>query len=78
MSAHATASAIDIGSVTLDSGRRLALADGWRNPDGKIRAFWRQLRDDGCTWFRTVLGPDFNSLHQDHFHLAQGRYNSCR
>ena len=78
MSAHATASAIDITSVVLDSGRRLTLQDGWRDPDSDIRAFWRDLRDDACTWFRTVLGPDFNSLHQDHFHLALGRYRSCR
>lgn len=78
MSAHATASAIDITSVVLDNGRSLSLQDGWRNPDNDVRAFWLQLRDDACTWFRTVLGPDFNSLHQDHFHLAQGRYRTCR
>jgi len=78
VSAHATASAIDIETVVLDSGRRLSLRDGWGHRDPDIRAFWRQVRDDGCDWFRTVLGPEYNSLHADHFHLAQGRYRACR
>jgi len=78
MSAHATASAIDIAAVTLSDGRHLDLLFGWDAADERERAFWRDIRDGGCRWFRTVLSPDFNALHADHFHFAQGRYGTCR
>ena len=78
MSAHATARAIDISGVRLDDGRRLALLDGWAAPDTRERRFWRALRDGACDWFDTVLTPDFNSLHANHFHLGTERTGACR
>ena|GEM_PF-36623 len=78
MSAHATASAIDITYVTLADGRRLDLLTGWDNTNASVRAFWRSARNGACTWFGTVLGPDFNSLHADHFHLGAERWSTCR
>lgn len=77
MSAHATARAIDISGVALSDGRRLMLQSGWQAGPAE-QAFWRALRDTGCTYFRTALSPDYNALHADHFHFAQGRWPACR
>ncbi|MEM8788368.1 MAG: extensin family protein [Pseudomonadota bacterium] len=78
MSAHATADAIDINGVILEDGRELGLRFGWGAGDAQVRSFWRAARDGACDTFRTVLSPAFNTLHADHFHLAQGRYGACR
>ncbi|WP_284154761.1 extensin family protein [Algicella marina] len=77
MSAHATASAIDVAGFRLDDGRALSMLQGWEASLAE-QAFWRQIRDDACTYFRTVLSPDYNALHADHFHFAQGRWPACR
>jgi hypothetical protein len=39
-----------------------------RPPDGK-RDFVRKVHDDACNIFGTVLGPEANEAHKDHFHL---------
>ncbi|MEM7490550.1 MAG: extensin family protein, partial [Pseudomonadota bacterium] len=77
LSSHATGSAIDVAGVTLDDGRRLELIDGWAG-DGPEAAFWRGARDGACRWFVTVLGPDFNAAHADHFHLQAMGWGLCR
>ncbi|UWQ18530.1 extensin family protein [Jannaschia sp. M317] len=77
MSTHATARAIDIRGVTLADGRLLPLSGNWSG-DGPEAAFWRGLRDGGCDWFTTVLGPDFNAAHADHLHLQSGGWGTCR
>ncbi|MEP1586228.1 MAG: extensin family protein [Tateyamaria sp.] len=77
MSTHATADSIDISGVTLSDGRKLTLLSGW--PSGDARApFFRDLRNSACTWFRVTLGPDYNSLHADHFHLQHTGWGLCR
>ncbi|WP_299372511.1 extensin family protein [uncultured Tateyamaria sp.] len=77
LSSHATAEAIDISGVTLGDGRRLRLLSGW-NDAGTQAAFFRDLRNSACTWFRVTLGPDYNSLHADHFHLQHSGWGLCR
>lgn len=74
MSTHATADAIDISGFRLADGRVLSLKEHWeREP-----AFFRAARDSACRWFKTTLGPDFNSLHADHFHLQNRGWGTCR
>jgi hypothetical protein len=34
-------------------------------------AFLRDARDGACDLFSTVLSPDYNQAHADHFHLDQ-------
>ncbi|CTQ48888.1 extensin-like domain-containing protein [Jannaschia donghaensis] len=77
LSTHATAEAIDVRGVTLADGRRLELVSGWTG-DGAEAAFWRAARDGACDWFVTVLGPDYNALHADHFHLQSRGWGLCR
>ncbi len=37
-----------------------------------LAQFLRSTRDDACALFTTVLGPEANALHADHFHLDLG------
>lgn len=77
MSTHATASSIDIAGVTLEGGAQLSLLRGWSGPQPEP-AFFMQLRDAGCDWFQTVLGPEFNALHADHYHFQARGWGTCR
>lgn len=78
MSAHATASAIDVSGIVLTNGRHLDLESGWSGGSRRVQEFWRAVRNGACRWFPTVLSPDFNDLHADHFHLGEGSYGACR
>ncbi|MEL6169530.1 MAG: extensin family protein [Pseudomonadota bacterium] len=76
MSTHATASAIDVRGFTLGDGREIVLTSGWNSAD--YGRFLRAVRNGACDWFTTVLGPDFNILHADHFHLQAVGRGPCR
>lgn len=69
-SQHATANAIDIAAFVLEDGRRISLVGGWEGAEEEAR-FLRRVRDGACNWFATVLSPDYNAAHADHFHLDQ-------
>lgn len=69
-SEHATANAIDIAAFVLDDGRRISLIGDWGGQDDEAR-FLRAARDGACDWFTTVLSPDYNAAHADHFHFDQ-------
>lgn len=80
-SEHATGNAIDIAGFVLADGRRISVLRDWPRP-GPASAFLREARDAGCGTFGTVLSPDYNRAHADHFHLDQagGRrgWSVCR
>lgn len=76
-SSHATADAIDITGVRLADGRRLTLSADW-DGTGPEAAFLHQIWQGSCDWFRLVLGPDYNHLHADHFHLQNTGWGYCR
>lgn len=67
-SAHASAAAIDIGGFVLADGRRISVASGW-NGSAQEREFLRVVQRSACRRFNTVLGPDYNAAHRDHFHV---------
>jgi len=73
-------SALETGSVItgfqFEDGRRLRLIDDW-DGGGAEAEFLRQARDGACTWFATTLGPDYNALHADHFHLQSRGWGTC-
>jgi hypothetical protein len=77
LSEHARANAIDIEGFTLENGRTVTVAEGWRGL-GRDRAFLRDVRDGACEYFRTVLSPDYNRAHRDHLHFDLGRDDMCR
>ncbi len=69
-SEHATANAIDIAAFILEDGRRISVLRDWAGDDPEAR-FLRAIRDGACTSFATVLSPDYNAAHADHFHFDQ-------
>ncbi|WP_170410734.1 extensin-like domain-containing protein [Ruegeria atlantica] len=76
-SSHATADSIDIVGVQLADGRSLTLLSDW-GTEGPEALFLREIWQGACDWFRVVLGPDFNRLHADHFHLQGPGWGYCR
>ena len=69
-SEHASGNAIDIRSFTLSDGRVVDIEAGWGQ--GEEGEFLVAARNAACASFRTVLSPDYNASHSNHFHLDQG------
>ncbi|WP_244598263.1 extensin family protein [Pseudohoeflea suaedae] len=68
MSEHAVGNAIDIGSITLNSGKLIDV----RKPGFfafREKSLLTNVRSDSCKYFNTVLGPGTNRQHADHFHF---------
>jgi hypothetical protein len=79
LSEHARGRAIDISSVVMRDGSRVTVLDGW-NKSGDSRLL-RRLHKGACGPFGTVLGPESDQHHQDHFHFDVADYRSgpyCR
>lgn len=79
-SEHATGNAIDIAAFVLADGTRISVAGDW-DADNTKAAFLRRVHAAACGPFGTVLGPDYNAAHRDHFHLdqaARGFGSVCR
>ena len=68
MSTHASARAIDVTGFRLSDGREVQLLEDWGRRDN-VDTFLRAAQASACDWFGGVLGPDFNALHADHFHM---------
>ena len=46
---------------------------GWYG-SSREQAFLHQVHDGACNGFTTVLGPEYDSNHKDHFHLDMARH----
>jgi hypothetical protein len=77
LSQHATANALDIAAFRLANGRRISVLKDWKD-EGDEGRFLRLVRDGACRQFNTVLSPDYNVAHRNHFHLDMGRWRVCR
>ena len=77
-SAHSQAQAIDVASFVLADGRRISVLEDWSNGTEEERRFLRTVQESACRRFATVLGPDYNAAHRDHFHLEIGDGSYCR
>ncbi|WP_306121138.1 extensin family protein [Roseovarius sp. MMSF_3359] len=77
MSSHATADAIDISGFRTKDGRVIRLKADWDGEDATAR-FLRDAFASACLWFPVSLGPDYNALHADHFHLQGSGWGLCR
>lgn len=79
ISEHGRGKAIDISGFTLEDGTLVSVLHGWnarktRKPMAKI---WKAA----CGPFGTVLGPQSDRYHRDHFHLDVARHRGgayCR
>jgi hypothetical protein len=85
-SRHATANALDVAGLTLSDGRRIGVLQAWRRQantgaggiDDPAALLLRDAHQGACRFFDGVLGPDYNAVHRDHFHLETGGYSLCR
>lgn len=77
-SAHATAEAIDVSAFVLADGRRISLAGDWDGGSRAEKRFLRTVQASACKRFGTVLGPDYNAAHRDHFHMERSDSKFCR
>ncbi|MDU8910771.1 extensin family protein [Aestuariicoccus sp. MJ-SS9] len=79
ISEHGRGRAIDISAVVLKNGQRITVLTDWdRGRNGRAL---RQMHRAACGPFGTVLGPDSDRFHRDHFHFDTARYRSgayCR
>ncbi len=79
LSEHARGRAVDIRTIALKNGRQISVLDGWKKrEDGRIL---RRAHAAACGPFGTVLGPNANRFHRDHFHFDTARYRNgsyCR
>ena len=81
-SEHSTADAVDITGFRLADGSRVSVLEDW-DGGGRKAAFLRTVRDGACELFSTVLSPQYNAAHADHFHLdvanrGAGGWTMCR
>jgi hypothetical protein len=77
LSRHATADALDIAGFILANGKHVRVERDWGR-QGLESLFLRDIRDGACRVFDSVLGPEYNAAHRNHFHLDRGGYRVCR
>ena len=75
LSEHGYANAIDVSAFVLADGRVLTVKGEWSGAP-RERTFMRAVHAGGCEEFTTVLGPDADAAHHDHFHLDLARRGS--
>ncbi len=79
ISEHGKGHAIDIAAVTLRDGSVISVAEHWgKGKRGRILA---AMHKGACGPFGTVLGPNADRHHRDHFHFDTARYRKgsyCR
>ncbi|MEP2151449.1 MAG: extensin family protein [Roseobacter sp.] len=79
LSEHSKGRAIDISAVRLQDGSLITVRNGWNGKD--TAQAMRLLHKGACGPFGTVLGPNSDRFHVDHFHFDTARYRSgpyCR
>jgi hypothetical protein len=79
ISEHGKGRAIDISGFHMRDGSLITVEQGWtaRTTDRALRRMHR----GACGTFGTVLGPEADRFHRDHFHFDTARYRSgsyCR
>ncbi|TPQ50589.1 extensin [Prosthecomicrobium hirschii] len=69
MSEHAYMNALDVGGFKFADGKDISVKNGWRSQDLATVTFLQEVGDRSCLIFNTVIGPDGDIHHQDHFHI---------
>ncbi|MEP2506496.1 MAG: extensin family protein [Paracoccaceae bacterium] len=79
ISEHGKGRAIDISGFTMEDGSEITVLKGW-SAKSSSRAL-KNIHKKACGPFGTVLGPNADRYHRDHFHFDTARYRSgayCR
>lgn len=72
LSFHAFADAMDVTGFRLEDGRTVTVEGDWADALSSEGRLLRYAHDAACSQFTTVLGPEANALHHDHFHIDLG------
>jgi hypothetical protein len=80
-SEHSKGNALDVMDITLKNGRKIDVRKpGWFA--FRERGLLNNVRQGGCQYFTTVLGPGYDAAHADHFHFdikdRRNGYVACR
>lgn len=79
ISEHGKGHAIDISAITFQDGTQVSVLKHWgKGQNGRLLA---RLHAAACGPFGTVLGPESDRFHKDHFHFDTARYRAgsyCR
>jgi hypothetical protein len=79
ISEHGKGRAIDISGFRMRDGSEMTLLKNWDHRH--TGAILRKMHQRACGIFGTVLGPESNRFHRDHFHFDTAGYRSgsfCR
>lgn len=77
VSEHGFANALDVTGFALADGRTISLPAQWSPASAPAGRLLRFSHAAACAHFSTVLGPDANALHEDHFHLDLGCHGAA-
>ena len=79
ISEHGKGKAIDISAINLKNGSSISVLKHWNSKaEGKLL---KTIHAKACGPFGTVLGPDADKYHKDHFHFDTAKHGSgsyCR
>lgn len=73
LSEHGYANALDVSAFTLADGRVIEVEHGWRGRSDE-QQFLRSVFAAACDRFGTVIGPDGDRAHYNHFHMDLARH----
>ncbi|WP_187428999.1 hypothetical protein ROLI_035600 [Roseobacter fucihabitans] len=79
ISEHGKGRAIDVSGFKMRDGSVVSVLKGWNARD--TNKAMRQVHKGACGPFGTVLGPNADRYHRDHFHFDTARYRNgtyCR
>ncbi len=79
ISEHGRGKAIDVSGYRLHDGTQITVLDDWGS--GRNGRALRQMHRAACGPFGTVLGPESDRFHLDHFHFDTARHRNgpyCR
>ncbi len=79
ISEHGKGRAIDISGFILKDGSEITVLNGWK--ESRTSRALKAMHKGACGPFGTVLGPNSDRFHRDHFHFDTARYRSgsfCR
>lgn len=79
ISEHGRGNAVDIAGIGLANGDELTVLSDWGG--GRDGRMLRDMHRGACGPFGTVLGPNSDRFHRDHFHFDVASYRSgpyCR
>ena len=76
ISEHGKGRAIDISAFRLANGTEVTVLQGWNNR--RYSKALRKIHQGACGPFGTVLGPQADRFHKDHFHFDTAQHRSGR